>query len=542
MNNAAFTSIKSWIKQQSQFVALYTQVLISVFFITLIAIFQWSTDHFWTKTQMPRLYQAAETQAQILAESQAAVLSATLELTPPDQLASALQETTQRMMIAEDPAIGDRFIRQFSLQVDYSVVNANDSSLDFFEGENHCDNCFHSDILLTNNDGDIMGVASFAISDGYYQSLIKEMKPRLFAESNMVLVLVIVIWFIVALIFHRLHTAKKHIEASDQAKTRFMANVTHELRTPLNAILGYTQLYKQNSELMRSYRQGIETIDRSADHLLLMINDILEFSRANEESIHLHITEVDVQKFLNTLVEMIRVRTQLKGLAFSYDFAESLPAIVCFDEKRLRQILLNLLGNAVKFTESGQIRFNVKLIPSITASRAHPTAKGTARLQFSVEDTGIGINQKQLKDIFIPFHQLDNAITRAEGTGLGLTISQRLLGLMNAKLHVSSKPNEGSVFRFTIEVPVVGTSSITPTNSDSLPADALFLLPEAAQLSQLKELATRHNVLGIRTLMEELESQNQYAEFLEKAKPFIQQYRFKQLIQWLQEQEEKQSR
>lgn len=526
MSNGTLPKVKAWYKRQQQFAALYTQLLISAFFVLLIVLFLWSADHFWETTQQPRLYKAAETQAQVLAESQSAVLVATLERTPVALLPAALRETVQKMLIVEDPAIGERFIRQLSLQIDYSTIAVEEGSLDLIEGEPNCNACFRTDILLTNDTGDILGVAGFSISGGYYQSLIAEMKPRLFAESSTVLILVLIIWVMVSVIFHRLHAAKRVVEASDQAKTRFMANVTHELRTPLNAILGYTQLYKQDSQLMQKHRQGIETIDRSADHLLLLINDILEFSRANEESMTLHPAEIDLANFLITLVEMIRVKAQLQGLEFHYHFDEVLPVTIVADEKRLRQVLLNLLSNAVKFTEQGSITFRVQKLSD--------RANGLARLRFSVEDTGIGINRKQLRDIFIPFHQLDNAITRAEGTGLGLAISQRFLTIMDANLQVASKVDEGSAFWFNIDVPAQGQQSTAALLEGTGTRPLTY--PDPAWIQQLKEQAKRHNVLGIRNLISELQQQGQHEDFLHRIQPFVQQYRFKQLLEWLDQQ------
>ncbi|TQV88061.1 sensor histidine kinase [Aliikangiella coralliicola] len=160
------------------------------------------------------------------------------------------------------------------------------------------------------------------------------MKSKLFAESGLVFGLIATVWLVI--MYHRLHIAKQILEASDQAKSRFMANVTHELRTPLNAILGYTQLYKRDLEMMNNYGQGIKAIDRSADHLLLMINDILEFSRANEENLTLHPVEVDLHSFLKTMIEMTQISTQIKNLPFAYNFDKDLPSIVKIDDKRLR--------------------------------------------------------------------------------------------------------------------------------------------------------------------------------------------------------------
>lgn len=341
--------------------------------------------------------------------------------------------------------------------------------------------------------------------------------------------LLVSVWLVILFLFHRLNRAKKLIEASDQAKTRFMANVTHELRTPLNSILGYTQLYKQDTSMMKEYGQGIKAIDRSADHLLLMINDILEFSRANEENLTLHPVEIDLLNFLNTIVEMTQISTQIKNLPFEYRFDKNLPALVLVDDKRLRQILLNIISNAVKFTETGRVSFSVTL---------KSTKSEICKLLFQIEDSGIGIPKSQQHTIFIPFQQLDNPITRAEGTGLGLTICQRLVNLMGSKLELKSEPKKGSEFWFELELPMLGKDTIpTETLSTELSSNShkAITWPEADQYSQLIEHAKRHNILGIRATIANLESQPDYAAFLDRVRPYVERYRFKELLDWLDE-------
>jgi signal transduction histidine kinase len=168
------------------------------------------------------------------------------------------------------------------------------------------------------------------------------------------------------------------------------------------------------------------------------------------------------------------------------------------DDKRLRQVLLNLLGNAVKFTERGEVRLSVEHQGN-TATRA--------RLRFSVRDTGIGIAGGDLATIFIPFHQLDNPITRAEGSGLGLTISQRLVRLMGSQLKLESRPGQGSRFWFDLDLPLLTgseTEAATPPAAEAKPVDEAFALPRAETLNALLEQARRHNVLGVRALLKEL--------------------------------------
>ena len=404
-----------------------------------------------------------------------------------------------------------------------------EGSLDLIEGENNCVNCFIAEVPLISREGELLGLVTFSVSDGYFQVLSQKMESKLFTESSVTLGLLVTVWLLIMFLFYRLNRAKKIIEASDQAKTRFMANVTHELRTPLNAILGYTQLYKQDLEMMNNYGKGIKAIDRSADHLLLMINDILEFSRANEENLTLHPVEVDLLSFLNTMVEMTQISTQIKNLPFEYHFDENLPSLVKIDDKRLRQILLNLLSNAVKFTNSGQVSFSVKL---------KSTKSNNCTLRFEIEDTGIGIEKSQLQSIFIPFQQLDNAITRAEGTGLGLTISQRLVKLMGSKLELKSEPGKGSKFWFELGIPIIGKEKIK-IDDDSISAatnqeNENMILPEKEQLELLIEQTKRHNILGIRSIIIELETHPELRPFLDKIRPYVENYRFRELAEWLE--------
>ncbi|TQV88062.1 ATP-binding protein [Aliikangiella coralliicola] len=194
--------------------------------------------------------------------------------------------------------------------------------------------------------------------------------------------------------------------------------------------------------------------------------------------------------------------------------------------------MLNLLSNAVKFTSSGHVSFSVRL-KSIKSD--------ICRLKFEIEDTGIGIEKSQLQSIFIPFQQLDNAITRAEGTCLGLTISQRLVKLMGSKLQLKSEPKKGSKFWFELNIPVIGKENI---NSDDVSISATtaqqnepIILPQKHQLDALIEQTKRHNILGIRSILKELELQRELAPFLNKTRPYVEKYRFKELAEWLEKHE-----
>ncbi|MCB1894330.1 MAG: hypothetical protein H6945_07895 [Zoogloeaceae bacterium] len=509
-----------------------SHLLITAVFVLLFASFVFSLARYWTGSLEPRLYLTAETQARILAQSQAAALLETIEHGAPGLLRDKLFDLMQEILLVEDPATGGRIVLGLDLQIDYEAVPVTPGSLELQDGARACERCFHASIPLIGQGGRLLGVAEFLLSPRYFDTLSGEMRSKLIAESSLAMGLMALVWITMLVMFHRLYKAKLAIEASDRAKTRFMANVTHELRTPLNAILGYTQLYKQDAPLMAGHGEGISSIDRSAEHLLMMINDILDFSRMGADKLALHPAEVALPSLLETLVEMMEVRARLKGIRLERQFQPGLPAVVLVDEKRLRQVLLNLLGNAVKFTERGGVLFSVE--------RVGHGGDGKARLRFGVLDSGIGIGPSELDSIFIAFRQIDNPITRAEGSGLGLTISQQLVGLMGSELRVESEPGVGSHFWFDIDVAVLTEGCVAdgePTQPADAPVSARtgtgITMPDDDYLDEFVEHVRRHNVLGLRRLLERLGGQPAYRDFIEYVQPYVRSYRFRPLLDWL---------
>lgn len=344
--------------------------------------------------------------------------------------------------------------------------------------------------------------------------------------------------------------ARDAAETANRAKSDFLARMSHELRTPLNGILGYVQILMRNGRLDPAQQQALTVVRDSGEHLLTLITDILDLSKIEARKLELTPANFALRPFLNGLVELFRIHAeQGTGVAFRFDAPPELPSVVYGDEKRLRQILINLLDNAFKFTTEGEIVLGVEWL------RAEEGAPSDACLRFTVSDTGPGMSPEQIESIFLPFEQVGNPKQRAQGAGLGLAISQELAHAMGGQLTVESGPGRGTTFVLHVRLPIDGqgssemaaaTGTIDPrTRADArsaatpaaqVPAAPAVTPPPPPELAVLLDMALKGELPRLRKRVNALaESDPLYAPFVDGLNELLDSYDEERLLALLQQ-------
>ena len=262
--------------------------------------------------------------------------------------------------------------------------------------------------------------------------------------------------------------AKLQAEAASLAKGAFLATMSHEIRTPMNGVLGFTSLLKGTS-LTAEQKEYVTTIEQSGEILLALINDILDLSKLESHRVELEHQPVVLQDLTNEIGVLFSPRLRAKGVRLVLDCSSGVPPAVMADALRLRQVMFNLVGNAAKFTQHGEVRVRISRLPD-----EKDRSGDRCRLLFEIIDTGIGLSEEQCARLFQPFTQADSSTTRQfGGTGLGLAISQRLVTAMGGAIAVESEPGRGARFFFTIEVPIVNELSTSTVEGDTVPRPAV---------------------------------------------------------------------
>jgi signal transduction histidine kinase len=241
--------------------------------------------------------------------------------------------------------------------------------------------------------------------------------------------------------------AEEDAAAANRAKSEFLANMSHELRTPLNAILGFTQVMNRNPQLEPEQREYLDIINRSGEHLLDLINDILDLSKIEAGALYLHEKNFDLYRLLDNLEELFQIQAEQKNLDLVFTIAPDVPQYIKTDEQKLRSCLLNLISNGIKFTTYGSVSLVVERCEALDSY-----------LEFSVSDTGLGMKPEELESLFDAFVQTSAGLASAEGTGLGLAITKKFVQLMGGEITVNSVFGEGTTFQFTIALAEAGVA------------------------------------------------------------------------------------
>lgn len=415
---------------------------------------------YWSVVLVPRLENEASNHAAMLAEAQKYGLVEALSAQEDSAREQALGAIAGQILNLRNPQTDQPFFLGFQIWHGANYQTARSSPTWTF-GQVDGENSFRVFVTLQESrDLTSHGVAEFFGSDAFVRTLMSDLRKSFVIQTVVVTLLLGTVWMVLLRLIVVLQRAKEQAEQSSKAKSSFLANMSHELRTPLNSIIGFTDLMLKSKSLSEEDRTNSEIIQRGGDYLLKLINSVLEISKIESGMSRLEVSPFDLRRLLEDIDSFLGMRADRKGLVMKFNYVNEIPQYIRGDESKLRQILMNLIGNAIKFTQEGNITIHVR---SEGAWATQP-APAPITLYFAIEDTGPGIAEEDLLNIFHAFHQAQKHRSNIEGSGLGLAISRKFAQLMQGDITVQSRLGEGSVFQVKIVTETVAPESVEIPN------------------------------------------------------------------------------
>jgi signal transduction histidine kinase/CheY-like chemotaxis protein/HPt (histidine-containing phosphotransfer) domain-containing protein len=447
-------------------------VLVSTVFALLAVLLEGGLALYWTMVLAPRLTMEAQQQAQVLAQSQAALLVAALAEADPQRRRERLVQALDELLLLRDAQRDAPFFTGVGLELDYDSVAAPSGSLDQPLRVDERDAYAINVDLYQRDSGELLGIAQFGVSKSFFYSFSTDLRRQMVWQAGLMAAVLALLWGSLAWLLNRhenqrarfqreLESARDAAQAASRSKSQFLANMSHEIRTPLTAVIGLSTLLGKTELDVRQHALQQQLAD-SAHLLLGIIDDILDLSRIEAGKLPLQCVEFSLEQVWRDVCSVLGRRADNKGLSLLFQLPADAPTLLRGDRVRLTQILLNLLSNAIKFTERGEVRLDVRVLSRTI---------GDCHLYFEVSDSGIGIAADLLPRIFDVFTQADESDARRHGgAGLGLAICKRLVELLGGTLTVHSDLGHGSQFGFAIALQLAAPAPSTPMLSSDLPA------------------------------------------------------------------------